>query len=73
MKGTVTLFHCPACNAQLHFQQGSQMCEADGVTVYCPSRSCPAQEVSGHAGNVQAAFKVIQQKYEMREMQQGIE
>lgn len=58
-----TTHHCPVCRAQLHLQQGSQVDPNNGVTVYCPSQSCPAQEVSGHAGNVGAAFKVIEQKF----------
>lgn len=66
-----TTHHCPVCSAQLHFVQGQELNPDDGVTVYCPSRTCPAQEVSGHAGNVNTAFKIIEQKFNRKFQQEN--
>jgi hypothetical protein len=63
-------FNCPVCQQELAEQVGQQTHPNDpnyGVTMYCPSRLCPAQEVSGHGDNSKAAWAVIQQKFLSRE------
>ena len=54
---------CPVCQQPLTSQRGSQIDPNDGVTVYCPHLTCPAQEVSGHGDSVQAGLKIIAQKF----------
>jgi hypothetical protein len=57
---------CPVCESELSEFLGHQMHPGNpayGVTLYCPSRTCPAQEVSGHGDNVKGAWSVIQQKF----------
>lgn len=55
--------NCPLCNSQLAQCQGSQLSPTDGVTVWCPSHECPAQEVFGHGKDAAAAFEVVKEKY----------
>lgn len=56
-------FYCPLCNAELSVLPGTKLNPKDGVTMYCPSAECPAQEVVGHGDNEMQAFRVIQEKY----------
>jgi len=56
-------FVCPLCQSPLAQQQGQVLDLTDGVSLWCPSNTCPAQEVSGHGKNAKEAFAVIVQKY----------
>jgi hypothetical protein len=61
---------CPCCGGELTEQSGDQIHCGDrsfGVTLFCRSRSCPAQEVSGHGNNAKDAYSVIQDKFVRRE------
>lgn len=54
------------CNTELVWMNGNQTHPNDtkcGVTVWCPSKDCPAQEVSGHGSSLKDAYAVIQSKY----------
>ena len=53
---------CPVCQKPLTSQRGTQQNPVDGITVYCPHRDCPAQEVSGHGANEKAALQVIRER-----------
>lgn len=57
-----TEMNCPLCSAALVSVEGTSLNARDGVTVYCPSKICPAQEVAGHGRNEKEAFEVIQEK-----------
>lgn len=59
----MTLYECPICKEHLAVQAGNQLSATDGVTVFCISLKCPAQEVFGHGPNEKAAFKIVQEKY----------
>ena len=53
---------CPLCDTPLSLQYGNQIHVGDsnfGVTLYCPQRSCPADEVSGHGKNESIAYDII--------------
>lgn len=54
---------CPLCQSPLATQLGSQIDPLDGVTLWCPSSTCPSQEVMGHASNTKGAFEIIRSKY----------
>lgn len=60
--------NCPCCNEPLSSQRGTQLDQhlpeekRDGVTVYCASRKCPAQEISGHGNTVREAEKILAQR-----------
>jgi hypothetical protein len=56
-------FLCPVCHQPLDVCEGTSLNAKDGVTVYCPNRQCPAQEVSGHGANMDKAFEVVQEKF----------
>lgn len=59
-------FSCPLCSAELVEQVGNVMHPGDakyGVSLYCPSLTCPAQEVAGHGDNAKAAFEVVTDKF----------
>ena len=59
-------FLCPICRGPLDAQDGNQLHPGNpdyGVTVYCPSRACPAQEVAGHHTTLDKAFRVIKEKF----------
>jgi hypothetical protein len=63
-------YNCPVCQGVLVEGFGDQLNPGDpkhGVFLYCPSRQCPAQEVSGHGTNVKEAWGVIQAKFVTRE------
>jgi len=62
----ITTFICPVCNLFLNSEDGDHLHPNNpdyGVTLFCPSFSCPAQEVFGHANNERNAFEIITQKY----------
>lgn len=57
---------CPVCEAELVSMAGNQLYPGDknyGVTLWCPSGACPAQEVSGHGDTVKEAFEVITHRF----------
>lgn len=56
-------YQCPVCQGEMKVIPGQQMNPRDGVTIYCPHRTCPAQEVSGHGPNEKGAWEVITQKF----------
>ncbi len=59
-------YSCPMCGAELVESFGNQVFPGDrkhGVTLTCPSYTCPAQEVMGHGDNAKEAFEVITHKY----------
>ena len=59
-------YQCPLCEAELLVRIGSCLYPLDpkhGLYLYCPNIACPAQEVAGHAKNVEDAYEIIQQKY----------
>ena len=63
-----TDFCCPLCDTQLVAQPGDTMHPNDpvfGLTLFCPSLKCPAQEVSGHTikGKEKDAYNVILAKF----------
>ncbi len=58
--------NCPLCQAPLAQMPGTQSKPNDateGVTVWCSSHKCPAQEVFGHGANVKQAYQVVLEKY----------
>lgn len=62
-------FNCPVCQSELTQSLGNQLHPGNkdyGITLYCPSKQCPAPEVSGHGGNVKEAYSVVQQKFVAR-------
>jgi len=59
-------YYCPLCKSELVQMFGESVHPNDpkyGVTLYCPSWKCPAQEVSGHGSNVKDAWGVIEAKF----------
>ncbi len=61
---------CPVCQGVLVEQAGNELHPGDetfGMTLYCSSNKCPAQEVSGHGKNVKEAWETIQFKFVARE------
>lgn len=61
-------FKCPLCQAALAVMPGESLHPGDpkyGVSVWCPSSACPAQEVSGHGDNAKEAFEVITHKFKI--------
>lgn len=63
MEQKESTFQCPLCLANLLLLPGSKMDSNDGVTLLCPSLSCPAQEVMGHGKNEKEAYSVVVQKF----------
>jgi hypothetical protein len=62
-------FQCPLCNSELLETMGNAVHPNDpkfGVTLFCGSRECPAQDVMGHGDKVKDAFEVIQHRYKGR-------
>jgi hypothetical protein len=60
-------YNCPLCNTELVEQVGNKTHSGDpkyGIGLYCPSVTCPAQEVAGHGDKASEAFAVIQAKYQ---------
>jgi len=51
--------NCPACKKPMTSSPGTQLNPKDGVTVWCPHRDCPAQEMSGHGTTEKAAYQVV--------------
>jgi hypothetical protein len=51
--------NCPVCKKLMTSKPGTQLDPRDGVTVYCPHRDCPAQEISGHVATEKAALAVV--------------
>jgi hypothetical protein len=63
-------YKCPVCQGEMHESVNQHPSHpslppemALGITLWCPSRACPAQEVMGHGKNGKEAWEVIQQKY----------
>ena len=56
-------FNCPMCEGELKSAPGTRIDPNDGVTLYCPNATCPAQEVEGHGRTEKDAFEIIKQKY----------
>ena len=54
---------CPMCDQSLDVAEGDGMSLTNGLTLYCPNRACPAQEVSGHGRTFEDAFRVIREKF----------
>ena len=59
---TKTEYKCPICQSFLVSLAGSVM-RKDGVTLWCESKDCTAQEVMGYERNEERAFEIITQKY----------
>lgn len=59
-------FNCPSCGGVLTEVPGTQMNPKDGITLYCPHRNCPPQDVMGHGDTAKEAFAVIQHKFPNR-------
>lgn len=60
-------YQCPVCQGEMASVEGTVLNPKDGVTLYCPHLSCPAQEVAGHGNNEKDAWTVVQQKFVRRE------
>ena len=63
-------YQCPVCQGKLVEQSGNELHPGDdnyGITLYCSSKQCPAQEVSGHGKNLKDAWEVLQLKFVSRE------
>ena len=58
---------CPLCSAEMSVVNGTSMNAHDGVTVYCPSKKCPAQEVFGHGKDEKTAWESVLLKFVKRE------
>ena len=59
-------YKCPLCGAELVEMVGESVHPNNpkyGITLYCPSYACPAQEVSGHDDNAKKAFEVIEHRF----------
>ena len=54
--------NCPLCNFELKSFIGTVL-NNEGITLYCDSKTCPAQEVFGYGHNEASAFEIIKQKY----------
>lgn len=60
----LTNYICPLCDAQLISVEGCpQLPEFGGVSLYCPSLKCPAQECLGHGRTIGRAYEIILSKY----------
>jgi hypothetical protein len=59
-------YKCPVCGCDLTKADGDRFHPNDpkfGAYLYCPSPTCPAQEVCGHGKNVKEAFDIVTSKY----------
>jgi len=54
---------CPVCQSEMAQCAGSQLNPKDGVTVWCPSHKCSAQEVFGHGKDANMAYETVKEKY----------
>ena len=54
---------CPVCGHALVSVNSNQLHYGEGVTAFCESKFCPAQEVSGHGSDAEQALAVIGQKF----------
>lgn len=61
---------CPMCGSLMFKSYETQLYYFDGVSIFCASRKCPAQEVYGHGKNEEAALQVIREKFRGKTMQQ---
>lgn len=66
----MSMYKCPLCQSELvesinrhpsHPNLPPGM--AQGITLWCSGRACPAQEVIGHGKNAKEAWEVIQMKF----------
>lgn len=57
--GAETVYNCPVCSGKLRAFKGHKLDPNTGMTVYCPHKACPAQEVMGYGANVAAAYKIV--------------
>lgn len=55
------------CKGLMNASRGTQSDATDGMTVFCPSRECPAQEVVGHAKDEKGAYEIVLLKFKNRE------
>lgn len=58
-----TAFKCPICDVLLCALDGTRLDSRDGVTVFCDSKACPAQEVVGHGSKEKDAYEIVKEKY----------
>lgn len=63
----MTRYICPVCQSEMSIFQGTKVNPRDGVTVYCPSPKCPAQEVFGHGKDEKSAYDIVMAKFVSRE------
>jgi hypothetical protein len=57
-----TSYLCPICHVALDACDGGKLTTV-GVTMWCPSDECEAQEVFAHESNEKNAFEIITSKY----------
>ena len=62
MPAEVLAYLCPICNAELDLCEGDGINVHNGVTVYCPSRQCPSQQVMGHGDTIDHAYAILKEK-----------
>jgi len=53
----------------LSIEGTEQMPEIGGITLYCPSAQCPAQECFGHGRNEKGAYAIVLSKYAGKRLQ----
>jgi len=61
-----TSYKCPVCQGPMSAEAGDFLHPGDpkfGMYVFCPSLTCPAQEVAGHGRNEKDAFEVVTDKF----------
>jgi len=61
-----TTYKCPVCKGNLHACFGESIHPNNpefGVTVFCASKLCPAQEVMGHSNNEKNAFEIVTDRF----------
>lgn len=59
-------YQCPMCKGELKMVYGDKLHPNDkeyGITIYCPHKECPAQEVMGHGTTESKAYEVITNKF----------
>ena len=62
-------YSCPICSGGMAEMPGEKMhpnSKEHGMTLYCPSKTCTAQEVSAHGKHVKEAWENIVLKYVSR-------
>jgi hypothetical protein len=56
-------YNCPVCKAEMREFPGDALNVRNGLTVYCASHTCPAQEVSGHGRTAKEAYEIVEDKF----------